>query len=165
MASGLRPIAADDDGETLAVECAAEEDFWQQLEEMTHPPMAHPEIIIPEVTDDDSVTQDPSECLELAFESTVANALLQLDRQLERGEVLIQRFSQGGVFLESVIERELNVISASEERANKPAADMAKFKELGRWASRKVMARILTRQARNHMDSRWVLKSWIRDGC
>ena len=69
-----------------------------------------------------------------------------------------------GVFLEAVIERELNILTKDDEKEFAAECREAKAKELGRWTKLKVVERRKKKGAPNRIDSKWVLKFKIVAG-
>merc|ERR1712185_387919 len=64
----------------------------------------------------------------------------------------------------AVIEREMNNLGADEIRQHQTEVNQAILKELQRWVERGSFQRLRRSEARNLIDSRWVLKWKLVDG-
>ena len=104
--------------------------------------------------------------VEVAMTADVANRLGCAPRRLQHGEVYVcYHAKQEGIpKLDPVIERDLNILTADDLVKNRAEADQAQCDELLRWNKHKVMARMLRKNARNTVTSRWVMKYKIVKG-
>jgi len=84
-------------------------------------------------------------------------------KKLKRDEVYVVRYYHSGQS-EVVVEREMNILSLDEARANEVEVRRAIFDELQRWNSLKGFQRYPKAKARNVIDSRWVIKWKMVDG-
>ena len=94
--------------------------------------------MLPESTGEDPARGHSSdeEPLEIGWDYLTANCCLNLERALKSDEACVCRFSSSGVFLEAVIEREMNVLPPEEEKKHRAECDAAKLEELRRWTCR-----------------------------
>ena len=79
------------------------------------------------------------------------------------GEIYVLRVYNTGK-REIVVEREMNILTLEEARANEVAVRQAMKDELQRWTELKAIQRFPKDQAYNIIDSRWVLKWKEIDG-
>ena len=120
----------------------------------------------------DHVNSSPAPCelstdyandsMELAFESSIANSYLSLDRTLAENEIAVFIVNPDGSS-ETVIERTNNVLTHTEVLKHMEDCKKAILEELGRWNKHKAWGRMPRSKAKNLLTSKWVLK-WKGEG-
>ena len=117
------------------------------------------------------IVNDEPDLVEIAWTAECANAFFVGDgpggRKCKPGEVLVMRYKKEDtkkVFYDAVIERELNILTKDDEKHYWRECRDAKKKELNRWATHRVMKRLMRKDAKNLIDSRWVLKFKVISG-
>eukprot|EP00971_Amphidinium_carterae_P012898 254252-Amphidinium_carterae.1 len=109
-------------------------------------------------------SQDVNDDVSIGIEASCANCFCAVPRKLLDGELLEFTYNAEGIASGGVIIRDLNVLGPEELRRNKKEADEAKLAELRRWSRMGVMSAMLKKDAKNRVDSKWVMKWKIISG-
>ncbi len=155
-------VVVDDDTDVYV----EESDEWAAI--FYSPPPDHIYEIPDGIADDgdtgcSSVASASDPSVELEFDSSLAYLLEDLPRKLTPHEIAVQILYQSGKKT-VVIERDTDLLTAEDVAAHAAKVSAAMLKELQTWKKYGCFSRKQRAQARNIIDTRWVLKWKYVDG-